>query len=211
MEKPSFSTYHLHSTHHRPQHPKMQEPKINIPEEFRSDLHYVEALDTRTDKEILDSLSKHAPVTSEKNVWTYWHSGVRSIPSWCQRNIINWVRLSGPSWSVRVLDNVPGSPNNALQWVAADALPETFVKGTMDGPYTGPHSADFLRGACLVQHGGVWMDVGIILIRRLEDICWKQLQDPDSPFEVSVPWMYGTIMANHFVASRKGNPFIKRW
>ena len=189
----------------------MQEPKLSIPEEFRSDLHYVEALDTRTDEEILDALSKHTPVTSEKNVWTYWHSGVRSIPGWCQRNIINWVRLCGPSWSVRVLDNVPGSPNNALKWVAADTLPETFVKGTMDGPYTGPHSADFLRGACLVQYGGVWMDVGIILIRRLEDICWKQLQDPGSPFEVSVPWMYGTIMANHFVASRKGNPFVKRW
>ena len=189
----------------------MQDPKISIPEEFRSDLHYVEALDTRTDEEILDALSKHTPVTSEKNVWTYWHSGVRSIPGWCQRNIINWVRLCGPSWSVRVLDNVPGSPNNALQWVAADTLPETFVKGTMDGPYTGPHSADFLRGTCLVQYGGVWMDVGIILIRRLEDICWRQLQDPDSPFEVSVPWMHGTIMANHFVASRKGNPFVKRW
>ena len=55
------------------------------------------------------------------------------------------------------------------------------------------------------------MDVGIILIRQLDDICWKQLEDPKSPFEVSVPWMYGTVMANHFVASRKGNPFIKRW
>lgn len=73
----------------------------------------------------------------------------------------------------------------------------------MVGPYTGPHSADFLRGACLYLYGGVWMDVGVVLIRQLED--------PKSPFEVSVPWMYGTVMANHFVASRKDNPFIKRW
>lgn len=55
------------------------------------------------------------------------------------------------------------------------------------------------------------MDVGIILIRQLKNICWKQLEDPSSPFEVSVPWMYGSVMANHFVASRKGNPFVKRW
>jgi hypothetical protein len=57
------------------------------------------------------------------------------MPGWCQRNIMNWIRLCGPSWSVRVLDNVSGSPNNALNWVKADQLPETFVKGTMDGPY----------------------------------------------------------------------------
>lgn len=55
------------------------------------------------------------------------------------------------------------------------------------------------------------MDVGIILIRRLDEICRRQLEDPNSLFEVSVPWMYGTVMANHSVASRKGNPFIKRW
>lgn len=189
----------------------MQEPQIPIPEEFHSGLHYVEALDTRSDEEILDSLSKHAPITSEKNVWTYWHSGVRSMPGWCQRNVVNWIRLNGPSWSIHVLDNVPGSPNNAFEWVTAEMLPETFVKATMDGPYTGPHSADFLRGACLVLYGGVWMDVGIILIRQLKNICWKQLEDPSSPFEVSVPWMYGSVMANHFVASRKGNPFVKRW
>ena len=55
------------------------------------------------------------------------------------------------------------------------------------------------------------MDVGIMLLKRLEGICWGKLEDPESGFEVSVPWMYGAVMANHFVASRKGNPFIKRW
>lgn len=81
----------------------------------------------------------------------------------------------------------------------------------MEGPYTGPHSADFLRGACLWLYGGVWMDVGIILIRKLEDVCWAKLEDPNEPFEVAAPWMYGEVMANHFVASRKGDPFIKHW
>ena len=81
----------------------------------------------------------------------------------------------------------------------------------MDDPYVGPYSADFLRGVCLYLHGGAWMDVGILLIRKLESIYWDPLEDPNSPFEVSVPWMYGTVMANHFVASRKGCPFIKCW
>ncbi|KAF2104219.1 hypothetical protein NA57DRAFT_70436 [Rhizodiscina lignyota] len=189
----------------------MNGPKFPIPEEFRSQVHHVDSLDNRSDEEILHSLTKPVALTSEKNIWTYWHAGVREMSAWCQRNVFNWIRLCGPSWSVRVLDNIPDSPNNALKWVTPDLLPDTFVKGTMDGPYVGPHSADFLRGACLQLHGGVWMDVGCILIRSIDMICWKQLEDPESPFEVSCPWMYGTMMANHFVASRKGNQFIEYW
>src|SRR4051794_35896102 len=99
-----------------------------IPAEFQSQLRYVDAQDSRSDAEILEDLTKHAPITSEKNVWTYWHAGVKAMPSWCQRNIINWVRLLGPSWIVRVLDTVPESPNHALSWIDASQLPETFVK-----------------------------------------------------------------------------------
>ena len=55
------------------------------------------------------------------------------------------------------------------------------------------------------------MDVGIMLVRHLDDVCWKQLADPESPFEVSVPWMHHQVMANHFIASRKGSPFIWQW
>lgn len=38
-----------------------------------------------------------------------------------------------------------------------------------------------------------------------------RLSDASSPFQVSVPLMHTTVMANHFVASRKSNPFIKNW
>ena len=133
------------------------------------------------------------------------------MPSWNQRNVVNWIRLCGPSWTVRVLDNVPSSPNYVLKWISVELLPEAFVGGTMDGPHVGPHSADFIRGASLVTFGGVWIDIGTILFRRLEDICWNQLQDPQSPHEVCVPWLFGTVISNSFVACRKGNPFIKRW
>jgi hypothetical protein len=165
----------------------MTDRKISISEEFRSQLQYIEALDRQSDEEPLEYLLRKVPVTSEKNVWTYWHSGFKSMPAWCQRNIFGWVRLNGSSWTVRVLDSVPSSPNNALEWVNAEQLPESFVKGTIDGHYVGQHSADFLRGAALFNHGGVWLGVGIILIGKLDDICWKQLEDPNSPFEVSAP------------------------
>ena len=96
----------------------MDSSKFPIPEEFRSQVHYVESLDDRRDEEILASLIQHVPTTSEKNIWTYWHAGGRAMPAWCQRNIIDWVRINGPSgWTVRVLDTVPDSAIHALKWV----------------------------------------------------------------------------------------------
>jgi hypothetical protein len=38
-----------------------------------------------------------------------------------------------PSWTVRVLDNVEGSGNYALNWIGRALLPETFVKRSMKG------------------------------------------------------------------------------
>ena len=190
---------------------KMASQKFQIPEEYKTQLRHVKSKDTRKDVEILDSLTHHVPITSEKNVWTYWHSGVQNMPAWSQRNIINWVRLHGPDWTVRVLDTVPNSPNHALTWVAPEQLPEAFVKGTMTGPYVGPHSADFLRGAALYTYGGVWMDVGCSLFRRLDKVCWDQLADENSAFTVATPFMFAQYTANHFVASRKGDEFIGNW
>lgn len=180
---------------------------------FKDQLRYVEARDPRPEEEILDSIREPqvAAEASEKNIWAFWHSGLGDMPGWTQRNVVNWARLCGPSWTIRVLDTVPGSPNNALKYVPADLLPETFVKGTMTGVYVGPHSADFLRGALLYLYGGVFMDVGNILVRNLDDICWNILSNPHSPRQVSVPWMYGTTMVNSFVAARKNDPFIERW
>jgi hypothetical protein len=189
----------------------MAPPRFSIPKEFQDQLQYAEPLDKRSNEEILESLSKFQPINSEKNIWAYWHAGLRAMPAWCQRNIFDWARINGPSWTIRVLDNVPDSSNYVLKYLPPETLPETFVNGTMDGPYTGPHSADFLRGACLYMHGGVYMDVGNILIRQLDRMGWSQLENSTNPRQVCVPWMYGQIMANHFVMGRKGDPFIKRW
>ncbi|KAK1909034.1 hypothetical protein P3342_011112 [Pyrenophora teres f. teres] len=180
-------------------------------EQYKTQLHCVESNGTRTDSEILDSLTRHAPITTEKNTWTYWHSGLQNMPTWSQRNIINWVRLHGPDWTVCVIDTVPKSPNHALTWVPPENLPEAFVKGTMTGPYVGPHGADFLRGAALYEYGGVWKDVGCIVFRRLDKVCWDRLADEASSFTVATPFMFAQYTANHFVASRKGDMFISNW
>lgn len=55
------------------------------------------------------------------------------------------------------------------------------------------------------------MDVGCLLIRHIDRICWDVLADPDSPYEIAVPVLYGQTIANHFVAARKNNVFIEKW
>jgi len=131
-----------------------------IPAEYESKLEYVphEQIDSRSDAEILESLKQHAPVTSEKNVWAFWDKGVDAMPGWCLRNVMGWVRILGSEWTVRVLDSVPDSANHVLKFVPEELLPETMVQGTMDGPYVGAHSADFVRTAVIYVHGGVWQD-----------------------------------------------------
>lgn len=183
--------------------------KFQIPKEYQTQLRYVESKDTRTEGEILESLEKYAPITSEKNIWTYWHAGVRNMPSWTKRNMINWVRLHGPDWTVCVLNSVPGSPNHALNWITAEELPESFVEGTMTGPDVGQHSTDVLRGAALYAYGGVWMDVGCILFRYLDSVCWNKLADEESLYTIATPLLFAQYMANHFVASRKSGEFVK--
>ncbi|KAI9147337.1 putative glycosyl transferase FCK3 [Paramyrothecium foliicola] len=185
--------------------------RFEIPLEYQDRLEVVEPHDQRSNDEILQSLGEYTPVTSEKNVWAFWHSGVSNMPAWCQRNVIDWVRICSPDWTIRVLDNVPESPNYALKYLDQNLLVQTFVERTMDGKFVGQHGADLVRGATLVQYGGVWMDVGSILTRHLDRVCWDRLQDPSDPYQVAVTVRPNHGIINYFVACRKGDPFIRYW
>ena len=55
------------------------------------------------------------------------------------------------------------------------------------------------------------MDSSCILFRSLDRICWDKLADEESPFSVGAVTQYGTVMANAFVAARKGDVFVKKW
>lgn len=184
---------------------------LEIPPEYTDQLEIIKVVDERSDEEILQTLNQYSAVVSEKNIWAFWHSGISTMPSWCQRNAIDWVRICGPAWTIRVVDNVPDSPNYVLKYVTPDLFPAAFVEGKMDSKFHGQHSADFVRTATLFTHGGAWMDVGNILTRHIERICWDQLADPDTPQRIAIMLMFGQMVVNYFVAARKGDPFIKRW
>jgi hypothetical protein len=110
---------------------------FTIPNECRNTLEPISPTDRRTDTEIFTTFQSYQLITSEKNIWAYWHAGTSKIPKWCQKNAIDWVRILGPTWTVRILDNVPGSPNNTLRFVPDNVLPPAFVDQSMDGPGVG--------------------------------------------------------------------------
>ncbi|KXJ87028.1 hypothetical protein Micbo1qcDRAFT_218233 [Microdochium bolleyi] len=187
---------------------------FEIPPQYQHLLEKVETLSVHAyqdDEEILKQLKQYVPVTTTKCVWAFWHSGLASMPPWCKRNVADWVHICGDSWTIRVLDNVPGSPNYALRYLEHGSLAEAFVKGTMDGPYVGQHAADLVRGAALTQYGGVWMDVGSILVRHLDRVCWDVIEDPSTPTRAAVAVQPSHGIMNYFVACHKGDPFIRRW
>ncbi len=109
------------------------------------------SLDQRTDAEIADLLRIYHPVTSEKNVWAFWDSSYDAMHPWCRRNVLGWVRRLGPSWTVRVLDTVPGSPNHFHNFVGPEHFPTAFYQGKLTGRNKGQHVSDLVRLAVLYQ------------------------------------------------------------
>ena len=166
---------------------------------------------------IVSDLLRFRPVTTEKNIWTYWDKGLEAIFPSYRLTILNWIRKLDPSWTVRVLDRVDGSPNNVYNFVSADWFPGCFINRTINGKNAGQHGADLVRLPLLHEHGGVWMDVGNMLHTSVDELFWDRLTAPDSPYEMGAWVISGRVrrewgsFSNHTIAARKGCVFIKRW
>ncbi|KPM39834.1 hypothetical protein AK830_g6716 [Neonectria ditissima] len=174
-------------------------------------------LDLRSSTDLIKQLRCFQPITSEKNVWAFWDRGLDAMyPSYVW-TVLSWVRKLGPSWTVRLVDVVEGSPNNIYNFVTKDYFPDCFINKTMDGPHAAQHAADLVRLPLLFEHGGVWMDVGNMLHTSLDHLFWDALAAPDSPYEMGVWIITGQIrkqwgsFGNFMLAARQGCTFIKNW
>lgn len=172
--------------------------------------------DNRTDQEIVHAILNPPPVTTEENVWAFWDKGYSAMRPWQKRNVLGWARILGPAWTVRVLDVTHDSPANIFRFIEGADLPEHLnTGGCTTGRYAGAHTSDTVRLPCVFQHGGVWMDVGIMLLMHLDQVCWAALKSPKSKYQVALasgdPTLKSGMAENFFIAARKGNGFIKRW
>ncbi|RHZ54274.1 hypothetical protein CDV55_104921 [Aspergillus turcosus] len=173
--------------------------------------------DTRSDEEISASLvNPPAEVTSQKNIWAFWDKGFNQLHGWQKRNVIGWVRKLGPSWTVRVLDYVEASPTNLLKYVDASNLPEAIVNRSMTGAHSGQHVSDLVRLPLLYQYGGIYLDIGVMLLGDIEESLWRKIEDPQSDYRIGGfahehrQNSWGS-MQNFCIAAQKGEEIIQRW
>ncbi|KXL46158.1 hypothetical protein M433DRAFT_153857 [Acidomyces richmondensis BFW] len=174
-------------------------------------------LDLRTDGEVDADLVNPPPVTSEKNIWFFWHQGFANMHHYTQRNVRTWHRrFSKQGWTVRVIDRLPGSllnVSNFLDETDPNTFPQAFIDGRIGGDYALQHTSDLVRLPLLLRYGGVYADVGMIQIGDLDGLWDKTIGNPDSPYEVLSYNAGGDdeyALTNYFLASRANNALFTR-
>ncbi|KAF2161113.1 hypothetical protein M409DRAFT_59378 [Zasmidium cellare ATCC 36951] len=174
-------------------------------------------LDLRPDSAIDQVILNPPPITSEKNIWFFWHQGFACMHPYTQRNVRAYYRrLSPQGWTIRVIDRVEGSPLNVANFLdvnSTDDFPQAFVDGTIGGDYAPQHTSDLVRFPLLFKYGGVYADVGMLQIGDLDRLWNETIGDPKSPYEVISYIMLeddGRGLTNYFLASDKNNPLFYR-
>ncbi|ODA77828.1 hypothetical protein RJ55_06430 [Drechmeria coniospora] len=174
-------------------------------------------LDLRSDAEVDDDLLHPRPVTTEKNIWFFWHSGFRSMHPYCQRTVRAWHRrFSRQGWAVRVLDREPNSALNVANYLDVNdrhTFPRAFVDDTIGGDHARQHTSDLVRWPLLLRYGGVYADVGMMQIGDLDKVWSTTVGDPSSPFEIltyNMGGIDGRALTNYFLASGRNNALFAR-
>lgn len=175
-------------------------------------------LDLRPDSEIDQTILNPPPVvTSEKNIWFFWHTGFENMHPYTQRTIRAYQRrFSKVGWTIRVINRLPGSNLNVDKYLDVHDpkwFPKAFVDGTVGGTYAVQHTSDLVRWPLLLKYGGVYADVGLIQIGDLNRLWEETVGNPDSRFEV-MSYNMGPAeergLANYFLMSRKDSPFFDK-
>lgn len=174
-------------------------------------------LDLRPDSGVDHDLLHPQPVSSEKNIWFFWHSGFANMHPYTQRNIRAWHRrFSKQGWAVRVMDRLAGSPLNIANFLDTTdpaTFPRAFVDGTIGGDYAPQHTSDLVRWPLLLKYGGVYADVGLMQIGDLDKLWNETIANDSSRYEVLSYNCGGAderSLANYFLASRRNNPLFER-
>ncbi|CAJ2514039.1 Uu.00g021580.m01.CDS01 [Anthostomella pinea] len=192
----------------------------------------VSKLDLRPDEDIVKELTgKPHPVTSEKNLCmsgsasngtlhlsldqsadTSRDTGFGDMPAYNQRNLINWYRRYGKSgWQVRLVDAIPGSPNNARNFVTDENLPAAYLENTLDGDWKPQWQSDLVRFPLLLRYGGIYVDPSTILLHSLGQV-WDLVASPQTPYEFFCMRNGGDDSAqltNFFFGCRANNALVQ--
>jgi len=174
-------------------------------------------LDLRPDSEVDHALLHPKPVSDEKNIWFFWHSGFTHMHPYTQRNVRAWHRrFSKQGWTIRVLDRLPSSPLNVANFLEISDLqtfPQAFVDGTIGGDHAPQHTSDLVRWPLLLKYGGVYADVGLMQIGDLDRLWNQTIGDPTARFEI-LSYNAGPVedrsLTNYFLCCGRNNALFAR-
>ncbi|KAH8797942.1 hypothetical protein F5884DRAFT_687497 [Xylogone sp. PMI_703] len=177
-----------------------------------------ELLDLRPDDDIDHDLLNPKPISSEKNIWFYWHSGFEGMHSVSKRTVRTWYRrFSKLGWSIRVLNSLPSSPSTVANFLDVndpELFPLAIRSGTLGGDYAAWHISDLVRFPLLLKYGGIYADVSVNQIGDLDRLWNQTVGNPDSLYEVLsynlLSGPDGSYITNFFFGCGTNNPFILR-
>lgn len=149
---------------------------------------------------ILFIIIVHFTYTLPKIVWTHWDSRA-GMPEFCRLNLERTRRILH-DWDVRFFTD-----SDFLQW--CPTVPDGFDKLSKQ------HRADFMRLWLLKKHGGVWMDIGIVLntsITPLVEECRAAKAELSGFYiEGTTTDMKYPVFENWFIMAPQGSRIINLW
>ena len=174
-------------------------------------------LDLRPDIEVDYAILHPKPVTNEKNIWFFWHSGFSNMHPCSQRTVRTWHRrFSKAGWVVRVTNRQPFSllnVENFLDTTSEETFPRSFIDDTIGGDYPLQHMSDLVRFPLLLRYGGIYADVGLMQIGDIDRVWNRMIDNPASPYEI-FSYNCGTVnerfLSNYFLMSKRNNALFER-
>lgn len=171
-------------------------------------------IDLRPDSEVDFDIYHPKPITDDKNIWFFWHSGYEAMHPYTKRNIRAWHRrFSKQGWIIRVLNLCPNSRLNVSEFLDVSdpkTFPQAFTEGTISGHHASQHTSDLVRFPLLLKYGGIYADVGLIMIGDLDRLWHATVANPTSSREV-VSFRSDTIsLTNYFLGACRNNQFFRR-
>ncbi|RWA09596.1 hypothetical protein EKO27_g5508 [Xylaria grammica] len=152
-------------------------------------------IDSRSDEELIETLRHPVPVRHERNVWAFWNTGFDNMRPWTQRNVLGWIRRQ--------------------EFRAAGISPQVFQERHHGRDREGPTRQRYGEIAPTIPARRRLARRGSILLRNFDDIFWRDLEDPDSPYQMGITLFqsrkYIGQCLTGFFGAKKGNPFIERW
>ena len=142
----------------------------------------------------------------EKTIWSFWHGGFANLTPLLHLCVGTW-QAQNPEWDIRIIDR-----HNVHSYAPPAELPQGWEQ--FESP---AHQADAARLAVLKLHGGVYLDISMILMTSLDSFVWDGISKDEYGYFGFYNPAYGVgedgreAVAPWFMATRKNSPFVSRW